>query len=192
MAKAVTFEMFRFKEAKESFRQAALAMDPASANTLRDSYKRASGEIQEGFRRAALTIRDAAKSNAASSGAPRRLWSGVRPAIFAFSDFDSAKDDRRKRSVLVGVRTGLSYRAKQRELYIQWRPAGNTRKKDESKLGHGGLSMSFGALFEKGTANGRVRARHYFQSAIASASSQVLHMVTLAYQRATEHLNRDK
>lgn len=187
-----SIEITNLADAKKEFRAIALAMDPQIGNTLPAAYKLASGEIQEGLRDAAILIRDRAKSGAQAANSPRRLYSGSKPAIFAFSDFNASTDDRRKRSVLVGMRTGLSYRARDESLYVQWTPRSGRRKKDNSRLQSGGLSISFGSLFEHGTANGRIKPGRFFSSAISSAKSEVLAMITTAYYRAINRLNQIK
>lgn len=186
----VEFSFTRLSEAKKAFKSMALAMDPAAKNELPALYKLASGEIQDGLRSIAIVIRDEARRGAAATRSPRRLYAGARPAIFAFSDFDAARDDKRKRSVLVGMRTGLSSRAPDPNLYIRW-GVGQKRQRDGS-IASRGLSMSLAALYERGTANGRLRPGHFFAGAIGSSKSQSMRLLTLAYERAVERLNQIK
>jgi hypothetical protein len=188
---AVTFDRMRLTEAKQMFVDIAKSIDPATSKSdLKLLYGRAKAEIEEGYRIAAVWVRDKARQNAQSGRTPRRLYSGTRPAIFAFSDFDSARDDKRKRSSLVGVRTGLSYKAKDERLYIEW-GYGNRRRKDNSKAS-GGLSMSLGALFERGTQDRRIKPRRFFRSAVWASRSYVAQILTSAYYRAIGHLNKAK
>lgn len=183
-------EVRGFKDARKSFIELVNAMDPAGksygANAL---YRVAKSEIQTAMRDAGQYARDKARSNAAVSGVPRRLYSGARPAIFSFADFSAARDDKRKRSVLVGVRTGLSVRAKDERLFIAW-GEGKRRRKDGT-VAKRGLSMSFGALFERGTNDGRIRATHFFQAAIGSTTLRIKQIIGQAYIRAVEILNRN-
>ena len=188
---ALSFDRMRLTEAKKMFIDIAKSIDPAtSKSSLQFLYRQAKAEIEEGYRVAAVYVRDKARANAQSSGAPRRLYTGSRPAIFAFSDFDAAKDDKRKRSSMVGVRTGLSYRAKDKRLYIEW-GYGARRKSDNSRAS-GGLSMSLGALFERGTQDRRMRPRRFFRSAVWSAKGYIAQTLTAAYYRAIGHLNKAK
>jgi hypothetical protein len=186
---AITFDRMRLTDAKKKFIDIAKSIDPATSKAdLQALYRRAKSEIEDGYRMAALYVRDRARLNASASGAPRRLYSGNRPAIFSFADFDSAKDDRRKRSSLVGVRTGLSYWTPDEDLYVRW-GYGARRKKDGTRA-HGGLSMSLGALFERGTQDKRIRPKRYFRKAVFSARSYIAQTLTTAYHRAIGHLNR--
>lgn len=181
-------EVRGFKEAQKAFRDVVKAVDPATGSgELRGLYRTARAQIAEAMANAGQFLRDKARSNAQVTRAPKRLYSGARPAIFAFSDFSAARDDRRKRAVLVGVRTGLASQAKDERLYIKW-GAGAKRRKDGSTASKG-LSMSFATLYERGTANGRVRARHYFQNAVATTTHQIMGIVAQAYRRATSILN---
>ncbi len=186
----VEFSFKRLSEARKEFKTMALAMDPANKNQLPALYKQASAEIQTGLRSISIVIRDEARRGASAMRAPRRLFAGSRPAIFAFSDFDSARDDKRKRSVLVGMRTGLSSRAHDPHLYIRW--GVGSKRREGGTVATGGLSMSLAALYERGTANGRIRPGHFFASALGSTESQSLRLLTLAYERAVDHLNQIK
>lgn len=186
----VKFAQGGLREAKAVFRSIAASIDPAESN-LSAIWKQAQNEVQEGFRRAALTVRDKARGNAQSAGVPRRLYTGSKPAIFAFSDFKAGQDDKRKRSALVGVRTGLATRAYDERLFIRW-GFGSKRKKDGSTA-TGGLSMSLGALFERGRkGGGRIRAARFFRGAVFGTRSQVAQMLTQAYYRAAALINRNK
>jgi len=152
------------------------------------SLQRVGKAIQDAYRAAAIAVRDDARSRAATGGAPRRLYSGQRPAIFAFSDFDAARDNKRSRSSLVGVRTGLSSRAPDKNLFVRW-GEGSRRAKDNS-IAEGGLSMSLGALFERGTRDKRVKPRRYFRSAIFATRGAVVRILTNAYRAAADAINR--
>lgn len=189
-ANRFTLEMRGAREAKQAFVSLVKAMDPATGSgEVRGLYRIAQEDIRSAIAAAGQFLRDKARSNAAVTGSPRRLSQGSKPAIFSFADFNAASDDKRKRSVLVGVRTGLASRAKDPRLFIQW-GSGAKRRKDGSTA-HRGLSMSFGALFERGTANGRVRARHYFANAVTTTQGQIKVAIGNAYRRAVEILNRN-
>lgn len=186
----VKFAQGGLREAKAMFRNIAASIDPAESN-LSAIWKIAQDEVQDGFRRAAITVRDKARGNAQSAGVPRRLYSGPKPAIFAFSDFKAGQDDKRKRSSLVGVRTGLASRAYDERLFIRW-GFGSKRKKDGSTA-TGGLSMSLGALFERGRkGGGRIKAARYFRGAVFGTRAQVAQMLTQAYHKAAALLNSTK
>jgi hypothetical protein len=188
MANRFQLEVRGFKEAQQAFRDVVKAVDPAtSPGELRGLYRIARSQIVSALADAGRFLRDKARSNAMVMRAPKRLYSGARPAIFAFSDFDAARDDKRKRSVLVGVRTGLASRAKDERLFVKW-GVGAKRRKDGSTASRG-LAMSFGTLYEKGTANGRVRARHYFSNAVNTTKHSIMGLVAQAYRRAASLLN---
>jgi len=179
-------ELKNLKEIKLTFRDIAKAVE---GKLKAGQLKYAGIAVQEGYQKAAIVIRDRARANAQSGGAPRRLYAGPRPAIFAFSDFDSARDDKRKRSSMVGVRTGLAYRTPDSHLYVRWDPRSNRRSKDNSRIGFGGLSISFGRLFESGTKDRRIKPLRYFRSAIFQTRGTVISILTRAYQSAATAIN---
>lgn len=183
-------EVRSFNEARKEFKALVQAMDPAGASSqMFDLYRVAQKEIQDALSDAGRFARDKARSNAAVTHAPRRLYQGSKPAIFSFSDFDSATDGKRKRSVLVGVRTGLSTRAKDERLFVTWGKGGKRRK--DGTTSAGGFAMSLGALFERGTASARIRPRHYFSNAANSTRGMITRIVGQAYKRAVAVLNRN-
>jgi hypothetical protein len=197
----VALEVRSFRDAKRDFQSLVKAMDPAtSSSQVYALYRVAQKEIQDALSKGGQFARDAVRSMAAATHAPRRLYSGSKPAIFSFADFDAATDNRRKRSVLVGVRTGLNPKASDPNLYIQWSPKSNIRKKDGSKIrdkwlgmrfGDKGLSMSLGTLFERGTQNRRIKPKNFFRFGVAAASSRILAGVGNAYKRAVQVLNKN-
>ena len=189
MASRVTLELRGFKEARAAFNAVVLALDPRATNQLPSLYRLAQGEVQEGMRSAGEAVRDKARRNAGSMRVPRRIYTGAKPAIFSFADFNAGSDDKRKRAVLVGVRTGLATRAPDPDLYIRW-GKGAKRHKDGSTA-TGGLSMSFGALFQRGTLDRRIRPTHYFTSAVNTTKGAIVRLMTVAYQKATATLNRN-
>jgi hypothetical protein len=164
------------KELKATFADLVRASDPALPR-----LRYAGENVQDAYRRAAIVVRDKARSNAQASGSPRRLYGGSRPAIFAFSDFDATRDSKRSRSAMVGVRTGLSARAKDENLYVRW--FYGSRRKDGSRA-DGGLSMSLGALFERGRKDRRIRPKRYFRGAIFGTRGTVLRILRAAYEKA--------
>lgn len=175
----VKFDQAKLREAKQVFKQIAAAIDPALSFSLSSLWKVAQQEVQEGFRAAAILVRDKARANAAIGGVPRRLFSGPRPAIFAFTDFQHGTDDKRKRSALVGIRTGAAPR-KDKTLYVEW-----------GRKGRGLKGISLARIFESGTHRG-IRPRRFFRSAVFSTRSAVARMVTQAYYRAIATLNRNQ
>lgn len=181
-------ELKNLKELKVTFSQIAHAVgiEVKMAGRLQS----AGLAIQNAYRAAAHLVRDKARTNAISAGTPRRLYQGARPAIFAFSDFDAARDDKRKRSSLVGVRTGLSSRAPDPHLYIRW-GVGHERRKGGGRALRG-LSMSLGALFERGTKDRRIKAGRYFRSAIWQTRGQVINILRAAYHSAIARINSIK
>lgn len=185
-------EWRNLKEQQIRFRSFARAVDGVGSNRIDGAgstvYQRIKLGITDAYAVAARMIRDRTRSNAAATRAPRRLWSGARPAIFSFADFSSATDSKRSRSSMVGVRTGLSHRAKDPSLYVTW-GVGAKRRKGGS-VATRGLSMSFGALFERGTQDRRIRPRRYFRSAIYATRSAVLRMLANAYRKAADAFNR--
>jgi hypothetical protein len=186
---AITLEMRGLREMKATFKEInkAIGIPTRRGTSFIYQMKKAGQSVTEAYEQAALLVRNKARRNAESGGAPRRLYTGNRPAIFAFFDFDAASDDRRKRSSMVGVRTGLSYRAKDERLYIRW-GRGAKRDKDGS-IAAGGLSMSMGALFERGTKNRRVRPIRYFKSAILSTRVEVIRLLKHGYSAAISSIN---
>lgn len=132
--------------------------------------------ITKAYALAAQVVRDKARSNASSGNVPRRLHSGSRPAIFAFTDFDATVDKKRSRSSLVGVRTGAPPR-KDPRLYVEWGKRGGKR-----------LGMSLARIFESGTRKG-IKARRFFRSAVFATRSRVLSILTDAYSEAIRKFN---
>lgn len=183
------FDAARLREAKAAFRAIAEVVDPGG-NRVGAAWENARAEVQDGFRSAALVVRDKARAGAASAGAPKRLYSGDKPAIFAFSDFNAATDDKRKRAVLVGMRTGLASAAKDPRLFVTW-GKGATRRKGGTVAARG-LSMSLAALFERGRADRRIKPGRFFRSAIFSTRSTVARLLTSAYAKAVGTINRIK
>lgn len=179
----------RLKQTKASFRAIAQIVDPGGER-VGSAWDRVRDEVQAGFRMAAQIVRDKARSGAEAVGAPRRLYSGTRPAIFAFSDFDATRDPRRKRSALVGMRTGLASQAKDPSLFVTWGKGAKRRK--GGTVATRGLSMSLAALFERGRADKRIKPGRFFRSAIFSTRSTVARLLTNAYVKAVGTINRLK
>jgi hypothetical protein len=182
----IKFDQARLREAKAAFKFIAASLDPAKTQSLTSLWKLAQDEVQSGFRAAAVMVRDKARAYAAGKGVPKRLYSGARPAIFAFTDFAAGRDDKRKRSALVGVRTGLATAAKDPSLYVQW--GIGSRRKNGSIAGRG-LSMSLAAIFERGTQNRRIKPIRYFRGAIYATRGKVLTKLAEAYRLAGYKLN---
>jgi hypothetical protein len=188
----VALEVRSFRDAKRDFQSLVKAMDPAtSSSQVYALYRVAQKEIQDALYKGGLFARDAVRSMAAATHAPRRLYSGSKPAIFSFADFNASTDSKRKRSVLVGVRTGLASKAPDKSLYVNWSKGSGNRKSDGSKIGSGGLSISFGSLFERGTQNRRIKPKNFFRFGVAAASSRIIAGVGNAYKRAVQVLNKN-
>lgn len=139
-------------------------------------FQSVSKGIQDGYRIAANVVRDQARKNAASGNAPRRLYSGSKPAIFSFAEFDASDNSRRNRSAMVGVRTGAPPR-KDSRLYVEWGKRSGHLK-----------GMSLGRIFESGTKRG-IKPRRFFRNAWFSTRSKVLSILTSAYTEAIRRFN---
>lgn len=126
------------------------------------------------FAKAAESIRNDARLRAQTGNAPKRLSTGSSPAIFSYFDPDSSSSARRRRSALVGVRTGAPPRRDNR-LYVEW--AKGTR------------GISLGRLFERGTADRKIRPLRYFRNAIFASRGRVLTQLAAAYRQAAAALN---
>jgi hypothetical protein len=191
MARKWAVEAKNLRQMKLAFKDIMATVDP-TGKLLSESRGKAflasvGKTITDAYLNAALMIRDAARLRASAGGAPRRLYEGSRPAIFAFADFDAGRDDKRKRSSLVGVRTGLSYFAKDERLFVRW-GEGSRRRKDGT-VATRGLSMSLGAIFERGTQNRRIKPIRYFRGAIHATRGKVLTKLAEAYRLAGYKLN---
>lgn len=170
------------KEMRVAFHEIAKAVDMSERGRL----AAVSGGIQKAYAAAAVYVRDKARRNAQAGGAPKRLHSGARPAIFAFTDYDATRDTKRSRSALVGVRTGLSAKTPDQKLYITW--GHGVKRKKGGSVAHGGLSMSLARVFESGTSRG-IKARRYFRNAVFGSRGQVLSFLTKAYEAAIRQIN---
>lgn len=179
------------KELKLTFRDIATTFDKSKdGKALKGTLRVATLAIGKAYEDAARFVRDTARSNAAGKRAPRRLYSGTRPAIFSIWDPDVTANEKKRGSALVGARTGLSRHTPDPHLYVNWNPSSGRRKKDNSRIGHGGLSISFAGLFERGTANRRIKPTRFFRSAIYSTKSAVVSILTRAYRSAIELANK--
>jgi len=177
-------EWANLKAQQVRFRAFAQAVDGGDRVAKGTVFERIRLGVTDAYATAARIIRDRARANASGGGAPRRLYSGARPAIFSFADFEAGRDDKRKRSSMVGVRTGLAYFAKDPSLYVQW-GVGSRRRRDSS-IAARGLSMSLGALFERGRKDRRLRPIRYFRGALFATRSRVLQILSGAYKRAAD------
>lgn len=180
-------EFRNLREVKAAFQAISRSVEGRAGSGIIQSASKA---VQEGYIKASGLIRDRARSNAQQGGAPRRLYAGPRPAIFGFSDFGASADKRKSRSAMVGVRTGLSSRTPDPNLFIRW-GRGAARRKGGS-IATKGLSMSFGRLFESGTKDRRVKPLRYFRSAIFQTRGNVIAILTKAYQSAAAAINAFK
>lgn len=185
------FDQARLREAKQMFSEVAKSIDPATSDSqLRALYQLAKKEVEDGLRQAAIYVRDRARQNASSKRAPRRLYTGSRPAIFAFADFDATRDPKRQRSALVGARTGLSVKNKDERLYVTW--GRGAKRMKGGTVAANGLSMSMAALFERGTRDRRIKPGRFLRDAFFGTRGYVLQAMTQAYRRALAQLNKAK
>lgn len=188
---AIKFDQARLREAKQMFVEIAKSIDTSTPDSqIRAAYQLAKTAVEEGLRQAAIHVRDKARQNASAKGAPRRLYSGGRPAIFAFSDFDAARDPKRARSALVGARTGLSVAAKDERLYVRW--GRGSKRRSDGTVAAGGLSMSLAALFERGRKDRRIKPGRFMRDAFYGTRGFVAQIMTRAYYKALAQLNRAK
>ena len=172
MARKWAVEAKNLKEMKLRFADISRTIDGDRLTSLRSVAK----YITEAYQTAATAVRDRARYNAQTKGVPRRLFSGSRPAIFSFAEFDASTDRKRNRSALVGVRTGAPPRRDPR-LYVEW--GRQTARK----------GMSLARIFESGTRRG-IRPGRYFRSAIFATRGRVIAILTTAYKNAVDRMNR--
>lgn len=185
------FDQARLRESKQMFAEVAKSIDPATSDSqLRSLYQLAKKEVEDGLRQAAIYVRDRARQNAANKGAPRRLYTGTKPAIFAFTDFNATADPKRQRSALIGARTGLSAKAKDERLYVTW--GRGAKRMKGGTIAANGLSMSIAALFERGTRDRRIKPGRFLRDAFFGTRGYVSRALTQAYYRALKQLNRAK
>lgn len=171
-ASVIKCQVANLRELKMRFSDIGKAVDGLKTT----QFQAVSKGIQEGYKIAANVVRDQARKNAASGNVPRRLYSGAKPAIFSFADFDAATDKRGMRSAMVGVRTGAPPR-KDSRLYVEWGKRGGHMK-----------GMSLGRIFESGTKRG-IKPRRFFRSAWFATRSKVLSILTSAYTEAIRRFN---
>lgn len=164
-------EIANLKAVRERFSTISKTIDFAEGSIA----NRIADNIKDAFRQAASFVRDTAISRADSSRVPRRLYSGSNPAIFAFTDFSASADRKRKRSALVGVRTGAPPR-KDSKLYVEWLK--------------GSRGMSLGRIFESGTKDRKVKPRRFFRGAIFATRGRVISILTEGYRAAVVKLNQ--
>lgn len=150
---------------------------------------------------AAGVIRDAARTNAASSN-----WSAsVVRAIFKYSDLKES-ERRKQRGALAGIRTGaptrgraavlrsgpkLGKRVDKEGIYIEWNAAykmGPRRRGKGRIVGTAGklLGMSLARVMESGTAHNK--ATKAFYRAVKSSRQEVLNRATAGYQSVVKYI----
>lgn len=147
----------------------------------RARFKTAALRIQNEFVAVSRDLRDSIRSQAQARQVPRV----VQQAVFAFTDFDRAKNARAERSTLVGVRKGAPPR-RDMSIYREW-GRGSRRRKDNT-VAVRGLGMSLSTIFEKGTKRG-IRGRRYFRTAVFGARARILRRLTDAYRAGIEAFN---
>jgi len=159
-------EIANLKETQVRFAEVVRAMDGDD----RAAFRAAKDRISKRFAEVSRFLRDKARLNVAMAGGPRR----VRAAIFAFTDFDASKDTRRKRSTLVGVRTGARPRL-DKNIFFEW------------GKGTGRRGMSLGRIYESGTRF--VRGSRFFRNAVFSTKTAILNRLAEAYRDAVRMMS---
>lgn len=150
---------------------------------------------------AAGVIRDAARTNAASSNWP----AAVVRAIFKYSDLKDS-ERRKQRGALAGIRTGAPTRGRaavlrsgpkmkgrvdKEGIYIEWNAAykmGPRRRGKGRIVGTPGklLGMSLARVMESGTTHNR--ATSAFRRAVVSKRQEVLNRATAGYQSVVKFI----
>jgi len=142
-----------------------------------DKYQRGLAIVKDGFARASTLLRDAART--ALGGKSQR----VNAATFAFYDLDAGRTRAKKRSSLVGVRTGAPPRL-DKSIYRTW--GVGSKRKNGSTATHG-LGISLGRIFESGTRF--QRGTKFFSSAVRGAKSGAITTLVNAYKDAIKLFN---
>lgn len=145
----------------------------------------------ERFIETARIVRDKARAYAQRGNAPGRIGGGQAPAIFMFTELGQSSNPKRNAGPLIGVRTG-KYQNDSR-LWKTW--GKGTRRRKDNTVAVNGLSMSLGAMFERGTKrNGKraIKPIRFFRSATFSSKSLIIGKLTEAYKRAAEIINNTK
>ena len=140
-------------------------------------YQRGLAIVTSGLERAAVMLRDAART--ALGGRSRR----VKEATFAFYNLNAGRTKAKKRTSLVGVRTGAPPNW-DRTIYRVW-GAGSTRKNGTTATN--GLGISLGRIFESGTRY--QRGTRFFSSAIRNGKSAAISTLVNAYKEAIRIFN---
>ena len=169
-------EIANLKETQVRFAEIVRAMDGEDKSV----YRAAKERISKRFVEVSRYLRDKARLNVAMAGGPQR----VRAAIFAFTDFDASRVPSRKRSTLVGVRTGAPPRHDP-HIFFTW-GRGSTRRKGGG-IAHRGIGMSLGRIFESGTRF--VRGSRYFRNAVFSTKTTILRQLADAYKDAVRMMS---
>jgi len=140
-----------------------------------DLFKNAWSVITDAFAAASNELRDKTKLRRAIKSAPRRLDR----AIFSFSDLSKVKSKAKRRSVLVGVKTGAPPRL-DTNLYKIW----GQRLNSHNVVTKRAVGMSIARMFESGTS--KIQPMNFFASAITQSRSEIIKRLSDAYSRAVE------
>lgn len=143
-----------------------------------DLFKSAWGVITEAFTAVSDELRDKTKLRRAIKSAPRRLDK----AIFSFSDLSKVRSKAKRRSVLVGVKTGAPPRL-DTNLYKRW----GRRLNAHNVVTKRAVGMSIARMFESGTS--KIQPMNFFASAITQSRSGILKRLAEAYSRAVEMMS---
>ena len=128
------------------------------------------------------------KANAEAQGWPK----AVIAAIFTYADM--AKDRRKRRAALAGVRKGAPPR-RDMKIYREWYPGRSKSMRAKSLVlpgtksakgtGLQKIGMSLASMFEYGTS--KMSARPAFRPALKAAQQQVLQHIANGYKYVIEH-----
>jgi hypothetical protein len=184
MARKWAVELASLKANKAEFSKISSTID-----RTQQGYRSIVDRLHEAFKAAAILVRYKAMTNASAGGAPQRIHSSTKAAIFAYLKLDASSNPKRKGSPLIGVRTGKFHNDER--LWKTW-GVGSARRKDGS-IAKNGLSMSLGAMFERGTRRGgkrTIRPIRFFRNAVFSSKPRIYSILADAYRRAIQQLNK--
>lgn len=181
-------EIANLKEVRQRFFDVSRAI---SKESPAGQAEPAGASLIRAFNDTALIVRDKARSYASQGKAAKRIYTGQTPAIFAFLELGRSDKNKKNAGPLLGVRTG-----KYQHDTTLWKTWGRgTRRRKDNTVAVNGLSMSLGAMFERGTRQKGKRAIkpiRFFRSATFSSKSLIISKLTDAYKHAIEVINRLK
>jgi len=141
-------------------------------------YKQAWSVITKAFATQADALRDKTRLRRAIKSAPRRLDK----AIFSFSDISKVKSMTKRRSVLVGIRTGAPPRI-DRKIYKEWGGKLGAHNVRVTKR----VGMSIARMFESGTQ--KIQGMNFFKSAIMQTRDGILRKLAESYSQAVKMMS---